>query len=145
MTLRFFLLAFPGKKKLQVQGCTDAFFKKKFNICIHAAGNASKSRARLHYLPFTICGGMRACNLVPPCVIQTPDDTAHVEVFRRAFFFYPRSNTDPSLPVRRSLGHPLGCLAPRGQAVRLQSLRWNSDHMERERPRQARTDNHPTR
>lgn len=48
------------------------------------------------------------------------------------------------LPSCRPPGHPLGRLAPRGQAVHLQSLRRNSDHMEREGPRQAGTDNHPT-
>lgn len=58
------------------------------------------------------------------------------------------TNPPPPLPLHPAccfLGDPLSCLASRGQAVHLQSLRWNSDHMEHQRPGQAHTDNHPTR
>lgn len=61
--------------------------------------------------------------------------------------FHPAEPLIPSPLFRgcRFLGDPLSCLASRGQAVHLQSLRWDSDHMERPRPGQAHTDNHPTR
>lgn len=42
-------------------------------------------------------------------------------------------------------GDPFGGLAPRGEAVYLQSLRRHPDHMEYKVPSQACTDNHATR
>lgn len=52
--------------------------------------------------------------------------------------------SQPNVVLLWFSGNPLGGLAPWGETVCLQPLRWDADHVERSSPSQARTDHHTT-